>query len=256
MKLKTKMPLSGLCNALGAAGFLALWWAISYFMANPTLLPPPTKVVQALLDNLSSGVLLPHVLASLFRILAGFLMALAVALPLGLLMGLSRRIEDFVDPFVELFRPIPPYAWIPMAILWFGVSQLGPVFITFIAAFFPIILSVTACVKSVDPNLLNAARTLGASRGFAVYKIIVPAMLPQIMPGIRLSFGAAWLALLAAELVASQSGLGFLISDARELLQTSTVIMGMGVIGLIGFAFNKLFFAIERRTSRYWRTIS
>lgn len=256
MKVKTDRTLSGLYNGVGAIGLLVLWWGISYLMNNATLLPPPTRVAQALSNNLLNGSLVPHVLASLSRIFVGFLLALAVALPLGLLMGLSRRAEDLVDPFIELFRPIPPYAWIPIAIMWFGVGQLGPVFITFIAAFFPIVLNVTSSVKSVDPNLLSAARTLGASRSFAVYQVIVPAMLPQIMPGVRLGFGAAWLSLLAAELVASQSGLGFLISDARELLQTSTVIMGMAVIGLIGFAFNKLFFAIESRTSRYWMTIA
>jgi ABC-type nitrate/sulfonate/bicarbonate transport system permease component len=166
-------------------------------------------------------------------------------------MGLSRTFEAFFDPFVELFRPIPPYAYISIALLWFGTGFLGPVFIIFIATFFPVLLNTYTGIKGINVRLIEAARILGAKRTFILFKVIIPATLPSIVTGLRSGFGAAWLSLIAAEMVATSVGLGFLISDAREFVQTDVVIMGMIIIGLVGYSFNLVFVRISKTFSRY-----
>lgn len=256
LELSIRVSLSSLSNLMGGAALVLVWLLMSYTMANRTLLPSPIDVMRVLLESVGQGQIFYHIWSSLYRIVIGFGLALVVAFFLGLGMGLCRKIDEFIDPFVELFRPIPPYAWIPISILWFGVSDQGPVFITFIAAFFPIVLNVIGSVKSADPKLVDAARTLGASRIFVVNKVIVPDMLPRAMPGVRLGFGASWLSVLAAEMVGARSGLGFLITDARELLQTDVVIMGMVIIGLIGFFSNKCLLWLEDKLSCHRRRIS
>jgi ABC-type nitrate/sulfonate/bicarbonate transport system permease component len=199
------------------------------------LLPPPSEVLKAGWELLQSGELLMHLGASLRRELVAFSFAL-IAIPLGIAMGWWRTLHDMVDPVVELLRPIPPIAWIPLSILWFGVGDLQNQFIIFLGIFFPILINTIIGVKNIDPNLLRAARCLGANEWRMLRRVVLPAVLPQMMTGIRVGFGVGWMALVAAELVGATSGLGFLINDARSLLRTDVIILGMLVIGLAGFA--------------------
>ena len=199
------------------------------------LLPPPSDVLKAGWELLLSGELPMHLWASLKRELIAFSFAL-VAIPLGIAMGWWKTVHDMVDPVVEMLRPIPPIAWIPLSILWFGVGDMQNQFIIFLGIFFPILVNTIIGVKNIDPNLIRAARCLGASEWRMLRRVVLPAVLPQLMTGIRVGFGVGWMALVAAELVGATSGLGFLINDARSLLRTDIIILGMLVIGLAGFA--------------------
>lgn len=210
------------------------------------LLPPPTEVLKAGWELLLSGELLTHLGASLKRELIAFGFAL-VAIPLGIAMGWWRTLHDMVDPVVELLRPIPPIAWIPLSILWFGVGDLQNQFIIFLGIFFPILINTIIGVKNIEPNLLRAARCLGANEWRMLYRVVLPAVVPQLMTGIRVGFGVGWMALVAAELVGATSGLGFLINDARSLLRTDIIILGMLVIGMAGFCIDLLIRRLSKR---------
>jgi ABC-type nitrate/sulfonate/bicarbonate transport system permease component len=210
------------------------------------LLPPPSEVLKAGWELLLSGELLMHLGASLRRELIAFGFAL-VAIPLGIAMGWWRALHDMVDPVVELLRPIPPIAWIPLSILWFGVGDLQNQFIIFLGIFFPILINTIIGVKNIDPNLIRAARCLGANEWRMLRRVVLPAVLPQLMTGIRVGFGVGWMALVAAELVGATSGLGFLINDARSLLRTDVIILGMLVIGMAGFCIDLLIRRLSRR---------
>ena len=203
------------------------------------LLPPPSEVLKAGWELLQSGELPLHLWASLRRELVAFGFALT-AIPLGIAMGWWKAVHDMVDPVVEMLRPIPPIAWIPLSILWFGVGDLQNQFIIFLGIFFPILVNTIIGVKNIDPNLIRAARCLGASEWRMLRRVVLPAVLPQLMTGIRVGFGVGWMALVAAELVGATSGLGFLINDARSLLRTDIIILGMLVIGLAGFGIDLL----------------
>jgi NitT/TauT family transport system permease protein/taurine transport system permease protein len=203
------------------------------------LLPPPSDVLKAGWELLLSGELLMHLGASLRRELVAFAFAL-VAIPLGIAMGWWKAVHDMVDPVVEMLRPIPPIAWIPLSILWFGVGDRQNQFIIFLGIFFPILVNTIIGVKNIEPNLIRAARCLGANEWRMLRRVVLPAVLPQLMTGIRVGFGVGWMALVAAELVGAPSGLGFLINDARSLLRTDVIILGMLVIGLAGFGIDLL----------------
>ena len=151
-------------------------------------------------------------------------------------MGWWKAVEDQVDPLIEMLRPVPPLAWIPLSILWFGIGDVQNQFIIFLGCFFPILVNTVTAVKGIEPNLIRASRALGANEWRVLWRVVLPAALPQIITGVRVGLGVGWMALVAAELVGANSGLGFLISDARTVLRTDYVIVGMAVIGLIGLA--------------------
>ena len=169
------------------------------------------------LGLIQSGELFIHLRDSLSREVVAFIWATS-AIPLGIAMGWSKTINDQVDPLVEVLRPVPPLAWIPLSILWFGIGDMQNQFIIFLGMFFPILLNTIAGVKNIEPNLIRAARCLGASEPRILRRVVLRAALPQIITGIRVGLGVGWMALVAAELVGANSGLGFLINDARTLL--------------------------------------
>lgn len=215
---------------------LILWQYISTVVLDETtrvLLPAPTAIVPAAWELISSGELLHHAGDSLRREAIAFLWA-SIAIPIGIAMSWWRAVDEQLDPLMEILRPIPPLAWIPLSILWFGIGETQNQFIIFLAIFFPILLNAISGVKSIEPNLIRAARCLGANEWDILYRVVLKAALPQIVTGIRIGLGVGWMALVAAELVGATSGLGFLINDARTVLRTDYVIVGMGTIGLIG----------------------
>ena len=230
---------------------IAIWQTVVVVMQpHVSLLPSPWLTAQTFVSLTASGELPHHVMVSLTRVGTAWLLAAALAVPLGLLMGRSRRIERIVDPFVELFRPISPLAWIPLAILWFGIGETGKIFIIFIGAFFPTLLNTIAGVKSVDPVLIRAGQVLGCTTEQALFrKVILKAAMPQIIVGLRVSFGAGWMAIIAAELVAANSGLGYLIADGMEIMRSDHVLVGMVVIGVLGFLFDLGFRKLDQRFS-------
>lgn len=230
---------------------LALWELVSAWSPLAPglrqLLPPPTAVVRDAWTLLTTGRLFIDASRSVLRLLGGFGAAAMVGIPLGLGIGLWSLFEDTVDPIVEFLRPIPPPAWIPLGILWFGVGDVQNMFILSLGAFFPIVLNTIAGVRGVDRTLVWAALTLGATRRQVLGEIVVPAAFPLIMTGLRIGLGVGWTALVAAELMAARSGLGFLIQSARYAFVTERVLAGMVTIGLLGLAMDGVMRAFERR---------
>jgi ABC-type nitrate/sulfonate/bicarbonate transport system permease component len=227
------------------AAFLVVWELVSIFgqRINPQLdvmLPPPTAVVSAAVDLIGRGVLFTHIFDSLYRVVLAVSVATLLGVPLGLAMGWSRRIRAVVDPLIEFIRPIPPLAWIPLSILWFGIGDVQIVYIIFLAAFFPVVLNALAGARDVDTYLLRAGLSLGARRWTLFLTVVLPAALPQIFTGIRVGLGIGWMALVAGELVAAPSGLGYMINNARTLFRSDYILLGMVLIGILGLALDYL----------------
>lgn len=215
---------------------LAVWQYVSTSVLDETsrvLLPPPAAIFGAAWELAVSGELWRHLRDSLKREVVAFLWA-TIAIPLGVAMGWWKAVDEQLDPLMEVLRPIPPLAWIPLSILWFGIGDTQNQFIIFLGVFFPILLNTITGVRGVDPNLVRAARCLGANEWAILWRVVVRAALPQIITGIRIGLGVGWMALVAAELVGASSGLGFLINDARTILRTDFIIVGMITIGIVG----------------------
>jgi ABC-type nitrate/sulfonate/bicarbonate transport system permease component len=210
------------------------------------LMPAPTTIAFTAAGMIASGELLFHLLASLKREASAFLIA-ATAIPLGIAMGWWRLVYNQVNPIMEILRPIPPLAWIPLSILWFGIGDEQNEFIIFLGMFFPILVNTIVAVKNIDPNMVRAARSLGAPEHQVLARIVLMGALPQIITGVRIGLGVGWMALVAAELVGANSGLGFLINDARSMLRTDTITVGMLAIGVVGFLIDTAIRALSRR---------
>ena len=235
-------------SIVGFAIFLAAWEVFaSIGLINAVLLPSPSTLFWAAGDLLRSGALLRHVSASIERVLVGFALAALIGLTLGVVLGWFRTLSDFVKPLVEALRPIPPIAWTPLAILWFGVGNAPSYFLVFIGAVFPVFVSTYSAVRNIERTQINAALCLGATPSMLIWDVLIPGALPVIFPGLRIALGVGWMCVVAAELIAAQSGLGYMIQQSRLLLQTQFVLTGMIVIGIIGFALNAVMTAIERR---------
>jgi NitT/TauT family transport system permease protein len=197
--------------------------------------------------------LVKYVVASLFRVTWGFTLAVALGVPFGLILGWYGRAFQAFNPMIQMFRPISPIAWIPIAILWFGVSDAAPVFLIFLASFFPITVSAIAAVQNMQPVYLRAARNFGLGRMQLFRRVIFPAALPQVITGIRIALGVAWLVVVAAEMIAVNSGLGYLIIDARNAgKRYDLVVAGMVMIGLIGLALDLLVRQLEKFDEVRW----
>lgn len=215
--------------------FFLLWWLLHLWNGNPLQLPSPLKVLEALWHLLREGEIAEHASVSTLRMLLALTLAVAIAVPLGFLMGLSRRAEQYIDPLVEMLRPISGIAWLPLALFIFGVGDTLPVFIMFYVGFFPILLNTVAGVRQTDARLLAAARTMGIGRWPLLVHVLVPSALPTVMVGIRLAFAASWAAIVAAELIGAPSGLGFAIEWYRQLLMTPKVFAFILAIGVVGY---------------------
>ena len=223
------------------AVLVALWqFASTYWESLQPLLPPPTDVLAAGQDLISRGSLQKDILASLKRVGVALLAASLVGIPLGAAIGGSRRIAWSLEPVINFIRPIPPLAWIPLSIMWFGIGDAQNEFIIFLAAVFPILLNTVDGVRNVDRQLIRASRTLGATQTSIVHTVILPATLPSLFVGLRVGTGIAWMALVAGEIVAASSGLGYLINQGRFLFRSDFIIVGMVMIGVIGLLLDAL----------------
>jgi len=238
--------------ALFVSLLVGVWQvAIQYQPAH--LLPGPWEVVKGIAELTSHGLLIKYVVASVFRVTWGFVLAAVIAIPLGLTAGWHRRARMALNPLVQLFRPISPLAWIPMAILWFGVGDMAAIFLIFVGSFFPLLLTSMAAVQSVPAVYVNAGRNFGLTPAAFVYRVIYPAVVPQLIVGLRITLGIAWLVVVAAEMISVNSGLGFLVIDARNAgNRYDLVVAGMLIIGLIGLCLDIAMRSLERVKSFRW----
>ena len=238
---------------------IVVWELFAIWINNPFILPRLEAVVAVLLaptaDILGNGSLAANAATSLERVLAGFFVAAAIAIPLGIGMGRSATLQELFDTLMQLLRPIPPLAWVPLALAWFKIGLVSMVFIIGMGAFFPILLNTLYGVKGVKKNWIETAEILGAKEHQVLSRVVLPGALPTIWTGLRVGFGIAWMCVVAAEMMpGTNSGLGYLIIAAYNWSQVPVIIAGMVVIGIIGIGVDVFFKAIERR-SFGWREL-
>ncbi len=238
-----------------AAVLLAGWQAAVTWSGSP-IFPGPLQALDGIVELAEKGLLFKYIVSSLFRVTWGFLLAVLVGVPLGLVLGWFGRAFEALNPFIQVLRPISPIAWIPLAILWFGMSEVAPVFLIFLASVFPITVSATAAVQNIQAVYVRAARNFGLGRFQLFRRVILPATLPQILTGLRIALGIAWLVVVAAEMVVTNpqiGGLGYLIMDARNAgSRYDLVVAGMVIIGLIGLVLDLLVRQLERFDEIRW----
>ncbi len=221
---------------------ILIWQGLSYLdLISGNIFPSPIGVFFGFKDLLLNGIppghlLHYHIIYSLYRVALGYILAVAIAIPLGIFIGWSRKLREILNPIIEIIRPIPPLAWIPIAILWFGIGIKSAAFIIFLGVFFPILLNTISGVLSINPRLIDAARSLGAKEKDIFLKILVPGSIPTIFTGMRIGLGIGWMTLVAAEFTGVKVGygLGYMIMTARDVQRPDEIIAGMLIIGFIG----------------------
>ncbi len=235
------------------AALVAVWW-IAVAATRSMIFPSPLQVVTGATELIKDGTLWLHIGASLMRVGAGFLLAVIVALPLGLWMGWVNAAYVTLNPLFQILRPISPIAWIPIAILWFGVGNASPIFLIFIASVFPMIVQTVVGVHTIEKRYLRAAENFDVSRYALFTQVVIPAVLPQIIVGMRIGLGVAWLVVVAAEMIALRSGLGYMIMDSRNAgNRYDLVVAGMIIIGLIGLMLDGVMRMLEGLKFVRWR---
>ena len=234
---------------------IAVWWAVVAGAENP-IFPTPGQVAGGAWALAQDGTLWRHIEASLFRVEMGFGAAFLVAIPLGLWMGWVSGAFYTLNPLFQMLRPISPIAWIPVAILWFGVSDLSPIFLIFISSVFPMMVQTIVGVRTIDRRYLRAAANFGVSRRVLFRRVVIPAVLPEIIVGMRIGLGVAWLVVVAAEMIALNTGLGYLIMDSRNAgNRYDLVIASMIIIGVIGLLLDGATRLLEQLDIVKWRYV-
>lgn len=231
---------------LGVALVIVAIWHAAVIATGTKIFPSPGEVMQGIVALGKGGLLWSYIADSLFRVASGYALAVTLGVPLGLVLGWWAPLARAVNPLIQMLRPISPLAWMPLAVIWFGVSNLAPIFLIFLSSFFPIVVATMNGVRNVPPMYVQAGRNFGLSTPALMARVIFPAVLPRIVVGLRIAFGVAWLVLVAAEMIAVDSGLGYLIIDARNAgKRYDLVIAGMLMIGVIGLALDVLIRRVE-----------
>lgn len=231
-------------------GIWELLFLVSDFSA--TLFPSPWQAWQALIEMCKDGTLVTNIGTSMYRFAAGYISSIVVAVILGLILGRLPGVFQYVNPTVQLLRPISPTAWMPFIVLLFGIGDVPAIVIIFIAAFFPVLLSTVAAVGNIDPIYFKVSKNFGIRQPHLMWKVIFPAAFPQIANGIHLALGTAWIFLVAGEMVGAQSGLGYQIIDARNNVRADILLATILVIGLIGLLLDTILKLIEKRILKAW----
>ena len=249
-------------GAIGIAALLLVWQAMSSWYQLDLILPPPGTVFRDVVETLllarpDSWMYGPniyaHLLASFMRAIVGFALAAALAVPLGLLVGRNRTAREYLEPVIRLLYPIPGIAWIPLAILWFGLTDKAVVFVVFIAEFFALFFNTETGARTINPVLIDAARCYGAKRFTLVWRVILPATIPFIITGLRIALGGAWRMIVAAEMLAAKTGVGFVLMQARYQFRAADLMMAMILISIVGYGTEKLILRpLELRTIGKW----
>lgn len=241
-------------KVLVSMSVLLILWQVVVLTGDfeKSLLPSPAVVLAGIWEITKDGTLLTNVGVSLTRFLMGYITAALAGVTLGLLLGWNKEVWSYIDPIVQVLRPVSPIAWFPFIVLWFGIGDAPAIVIIFIAAFFPILLSTVSGVGSVEAVYLKVAANFGIKQPALLFKIILPSAFPLIANGFHLALGAAWVFLVAGEMVGAQSGLGFMIIDARNSLRADLVLAGIIIIGVLGLMLDRLIRLLENRVKRQW----
>ena len=237
-------------NGVSIAGFFALWWISTHMgWIKPLFLPKPEAIwfafKQAVAGDLDNHTLWVHFLWSMYRVFSAFLLAVVIGIPIGIAMGVSRIARGIFDPPIEFYRPLPPLAYLPLMIIWFGIGEQAKILLLFLSIFAPVALAARAGVRSVSQEQIQAALSMGASRNQVIWHVIMPGALPEILVGLRIGMGVGWTTLVAAEMVAADAGLGKMVFNASNFLRTDVVILGILTIGLVAYLFEILMRWIE-----------
>ncbi|EFO0485989.1 taurine ABC transporter permease TauC [Escherichia coli] len=254
-RLKWRWPLSRQVTlSIGTlAVLLTVWWTVAALqLISPLFLPPPQQVLAKLLtiagpQGFMDATLWQHLAASLTRIVLALLAAVVIGIPVGIAMGLSPTVRGILDPVIELYRPVPPLAYLPLMVIWFGIGETSKILLIYLAIFAPVAMSALAGVKSAQQVRIRAAQSLGASRAQVLWFVILPGALPEILTGLRIGLGVGWSTLVAAELIAATRGLGFMVQSAGEFFATDVVLAGIAVIAIIAFLLELGLRALQRR---------
>lgn len=252
LALRGAAPPAWLISLATVTIALVAWIAATQAgLVKPLFLPRPGSVIGAFSNALDGRIdgapLLDHVLASLMRVAAAFVLAALVGIPVGLATGLNPTLRAALDPFIEFYRPLPPLAYLPLVIIWFGIGETSKILLIFLACFAPVALAARAGVSAASVDQVNAARALGASRVQVVRHVVLPAALPDILVGLRIGMGVGWTTLVAAEMVAASTGIGQMVLNASNFLRTDIVVMGILLIGALAGAFEFGMRRLERR---------
>ncbi|MCI5222068.1 MAG: ABC transporter permease [Candidatus Electrothrix sp. AR4] len=238
---------------LSFAVLILAWdFLVRFSNLNTHVLPGPYTVFLSMIELIANGAIFKHTVASLFRVTVGFYIAAIFGIPLGIILGRSRTAALLLNPVIHFLRPISPLAWIPLAMLWFGIGDQPAVFLIFLSSFFPIVVATTVAVQSINPTYFYVAANFDFSRKEVIQKIVIPAIIPAIITALRLTVTIAWIVVVAAEMIAVQSGLGYLILDSRNGLRLDYVMDGMIVIGLIGLYLDYIMRRLGRIDSASW----
>ena len=240
-----------LISAVTVVALVALWWLASHLRwLPPLLLPTPEVVFQRLYESaageLTDAPLAEHFGWSMFRVFTAFIAACVTAIPIGVAMGVSRVLRGIFDPPIEFYRPLPPLAYLPLIVIWFGIDELSKILLIYLACFAPLAMSARAGVRSVSQEQIHAAYSMGATKWQVIWHVVVPAAMPEILTAMRIAIGFGWTTLVAAEMVAANKGLGQMVLNASNFLRTDIVIMGIIVIGVVAYLFDLLMRYVER----------
>jgi ABC-type nitrate/sulfonate/bicarbonate transport system permease component len=249
-------------GAIGLAAVLVLWQVMAVAYDLQLILPPPLTVARTIVNTLTlhyDGAWLygpniyEHLASSFARAVSGFAIAAVLAIPLGLLVGRNRAVREYVDPVIRSLYPIPGIAWIPLAILWFGLGNAAVIFVVLVAEFFPLYFNTEAGARNINPILVDAARCFGAKRLTLLRRVILPASIPYIITGMRIALGGAWRMIVAGEMLASQSGIGSMLMESRYQFRANDLMMAMILISVVGYATERLIVGtLERKTTEKW----
>lgn len=229
-------------------------WQLMYVITDfsSALFPSPLQAFSALAEMISNGLLFSHIGASMYRFTAGYISSVIIAVLLGLVLGRLPKVFQYINPAVQLLRPISPMAWMPFIVLWFGIGDIPAIIIIFISAFFPVLLSTVSAVNGIDPIYMKVSENFGIKQPQIMWKVIFPAVFPQVANSIHLALGTAWVFLVAGEMTGTQSGLGYLVIDARNNLRADILFADIIVIGLIGLILDGLLKTAEKHILKVW----
>jgi taurine transport system permease protein len=250
-----KLPGEGSSVVISIVTVLALigaWFAITEAgLVKPLFLPKPQSVFQQFMEYVTGAAndkpLWEHFIASMARVFSAFLLACLTAIPVGIAMGMSRVARGIFDPPIEFYRPLPPLAYLPLIIIWFGIDEFPKVLLIYLSCFAPLALAARAGMKSAAQEQINAAYSMGASYFQVIRHVILPSAMPEILVGMRIAIGFGWTTLVAAEMVAANVGLGQMVLNASNFLRTDIVVMGIIIIGVVAYLFDLLMRKIEQR---------